>query len=60
MPIKTQRDAHRMLMQLPVQFTTVVQQPNQGTIRIRAGYRIRGLFWFFLDKQKEQKENHAL
>jgi hypothetical protein len=47
-------------MHLHLQFTTVASLLNQGIIRIRAGYRIRGLFCFFLDKQKEKKEQHEL
>jgi hypothetical protein len=47
-------------MQVQMHFTTVVQMPNQGTIRFRAVMRNRGLFWFFLDKQKEQEEQQRL
>jgi hypothetical protein len=45
-----------MIVQALPLFTTVAQKFNQGLIRIRVVYRIRGPFCFFLDKQKEKEE----
>lgn len=47
---------HRMIVHLPMYFTTVVQLLNQGIIRHRAVIDGGVFFGYFLDKQKETRK----
>ncbi len=48
-----------MIVQLQMHFTTIVTQLNQGIIPQSAVFDCGGLFCFFLDKQKEKKEQQT-
>ncbi len=49
-----------MIVQLLMHFTTVVIKSNQGIIPQSAVFDCGGLFCFFLDKQKEKKEQQTV
>lgn len=52
-------DAHKKLMRIQLQFTTVAEKFNQGEVRKPGCILVFGvLFGYFLDKQKVTEKNH--
>ncbi|MBK8087815.1 MAG: hypothetical protein IPK31_07635 [Chitinophagaceae bacterium] len=56
----SQTDEQRMIVQVQMQLTTVVSKLNQGIIPQSAVFDCGGPFCFFLDKQKEKKEQQTV